>query len=47
MLVDMQAAAESAARQAEVHAWKTKGAAVKVQGAGGRGCGGKGCRERR
>lgn len=31
-LVDeVQAAAETAARQAEVHAWKTKGAAVKVR----------------
>lgn len=29
---DVQAAAEAAARQAEVHAWKTKGAAVKVRG---------------
>jgi hypothetical protein len=27
---DVQVAAEAAARQAEVHAWKTKGAAVKV-----------------
>jgi hypothetical protein len=27
---DVQVAAEAAARQAEVHAWKTQGAAVKV-----------------
>lgn len=30
LVVDVQAAAEVAAREAEVHAWKTKGAAVKV-----------------
>jgi hypothetical protein len=31
LVVDVQAAAEVAAREAEVHAWKTKGAAVKVR----------------
>lgn len=31
---DVQAAAEAAARQAEVHAWKTKGAVVKVRRTG-------------
>lgn len=30
LVEDVQLAAEAAARQAEVHAWKTKGAAVKV-----------------